>query len=509
MIPQIKEYIETNWNNFFDIQPESLQLLLLSNPQGKKITHGKCTVLIFKNHEKHPVLVSKFLRSKNAMEEKVTKEHQYLKRLKSWVRSPIAYDLTVINDRNVAIEQYRYGTSLKSDLQKRVNKLSVKDVNEVIDNITDDFNKTSALLSELVELKLDASDEQNTYGDNAINNKESLFNLLELSTSQIDVLNKLIENYTNSLQSAHLVHLDLTPSNVLKNEGVLSLIDFEFTQSSRHSFLDPMRFMFYYFHLLYELNILNGNSYEASFYYWFKENNKSKQIIEEFICSTLGEFDEESFFSRISLFLLCNLQLQLEETDFIDDAFIIQTRNLITISLNILEGEVPDLEIYNNEVELPLEELQDEFKKQQQELEDLRAAMVVRDMQIEQNTDYIKHCHNVIEEKDKALNENVQYIDQCHSAISQKDKELNENIQYINQCHDTISQKDKELDKNISYISKCHDTINDKDIQVLQLENELVNSKDLLLEQQNQIEVLHNQIRRNPLKEVIRKIRKR
>ncbi|MXO77307.1 hypothetical protein GRP75_05465 [Paenibacillus sp. OT2-17] len=483
MIPQIKNYVETNWNRFFEIKPSTLQFLLLSNPQGKKITHGKCTVLIFKNHEAKPTLVAKFLRDRKGRQEKIVSEYKILDKISGWGQAPQPFDLLRINNRYVSFEEFKPGISLKSRLQRTVNKLSLNNLEDVIDHVRSDFRNTGVLLNRFanIEIPILEIDDNSNYAHKALENYSELTSLLSLSDNNRKILNKLVEVDKETDQPTKMVHFDLTPSNILVDKGELNLIDFEFSIPSKSYFLDPLRFSFYYFYLLYELNLFRGLSCEASFYHFFAENEITQSMVHEFFEATIEGYRQESFFSYMSLFLLSNLQLQLDETDFINDDFVVQTNNLLTISLDVLQNNEVNLAVYESKVvEMTNEEVRIEYGKCQNVIANYEAAIQEKDQQLAQNLEYIEHCHKVVAEKDKELLKNTEYIEQCHATITEKDGQLEENNRYISLCHDSLKEKDEHLAVLQENISQKEQTLADLKAQLVQHEQLITSLQEKL-----------------------------
>ncbi|MFK4472285.1 putative coiled-coil protein SlyX [Paenibacillus sp. RC73] len=498
MIPQIKNYLETNWNQFFEVKTSNLQFLLLSNPQGKKITHGKCTILIFKNYETNPTLVAKFLRDRKGRQEKIVGEYKILDKISGWGRAPQPFDLLRINNRYVAFEEFKPGISLKSRLQRLVNKLSLNKLEDVIDQVRSDFRNTGVLLNDFgsIEMPILEVDENSNYAHRALENYNALTSLLSLSDNNLKILNEMLEDYKEINLPTKMVHFDLTPSNIIVDKGELNLIDFEFSTPSKSCFLDPFRFSFYYFYLLYELNLFRGLSCEASFYHFFVENEITQRIVHEFFEATIEGYKQESLFNYMSLFLLSNLQLQIDETDFINDDFVVQTNNLLTISLDILQNNEVNLAVYESKVvEMTDEEVRIEYGKCQNVIANYEAAIQEKDQQLTQNLEYIEHCHKVVAEKDKELLKNTEYIEHCHATITEKDGQLEENNRYISLCHDSIKEKDEHLavlQENIS-----------------QKEQTLVDLKAQLVQHEQLIASLQEKLNQNPIVRVFQEFRKR
>ncbi|AET57608.1 hypothetical protein HPL003_04185 [Paenibacillus terrae HPL-003] len=498
MIPQIKNYVETNWNRFFEIKPSNFQFLLLSNPQGKKITHGKCTVLIFKDHEAKPTLVAKFLRDRKGRQEKIVGEYKILDKISGWGRAPQPFDLLRINNRYVSFEEFKPGISLKSRLQRMVNKLSLNKLEDVINQVRSDFRNTGVLLNGFgsIEIPTLEIDEDSNYAHKALENYDGLTSLLSLSDNNLELLKKMVEDYKEIDQPAKMVHFDVTPSNIIVDKGELKLIDFEFSTHSKSYFLDPFRFSFYYFYLLYELNLFRGLSCEASFYYFFVENEITQSIVHEFFEATIEGYRQESLFHYMSLFLLSNLQLQIDETDFINDGFVAQTNNLLTISLDVIQNNEVNLTIYESKVvEMTDEEVRIEYGKCQDVITKYEAAIQEKDQQLAQNLEYIEHCHKVVAEKDKELLKNTEYIEHCHATITEKDEQLEENNRYISLCHNSIKEKDEHLavlQENIS-----------------QKEQSLVDLKAQLMQHEQLIASLQEKLNQNPFVRAFQEFRKR
>ncbi|WP_311080222.1 hypothetical protein [Paenibacillus polymyxa] len=505
MIPQIKNYLETNWNQFFEVKPSNLQVLLLSNPQGKKITHGKCTILIFKNNETNPTLVAKFLRDSKGRQEKIVGEYKILDKISGWGRAPQPFDLLRINNRYVSFEEFKPGISLKSRLQRMVNKLSLGALDDVIAQIRSDFRNTGILLNEFgsIEIPILEVDENSNYAHRALENYNALTSLLSLSDNNLKELNRIVEDYKEINQPTKMVHFDLTPSNILVDKDELQLIDFEFSTHSKSYFLDPFRFSFYYFYLLYELNLFRGLSCEASFYHFFVENEITQRIVHEFFEATIEGYRQESFFSYMSLFLLSNLQLQLDETDFINDDFVVQTNNLLTISLDVLQNNEVNLAVYESKVvEMTNEEVRIEYGKCQNVIANYEVAIQEKDQQLAQNLEYIEHCHKVVAEKDKELLKNTEYIEQCHATITEKDGQLEENNRYISLCHDSIKERDGHLAVLESNNIELQENISQKEQLLVDLKAQLVQHEQLIAS-------LQEKLNQNPIVRAFQEFRKR
>ncbi|OMF36040.1 hypothetical protein [Paenibacillus peoriae] len=497
MIPQIKNYVETNWNRFFEIKPSTLQFLLLSNPQGKKITHGKCTVLIFKNHEAKPTLVAKFLRDRKGRQEKIVSEYKILDKISGWGQAPQPFDLLRINNRYVSFEEFKPGISLKSRLQRMVNKLSLGTLDDVIAQIRSDFRNTGILLNDFGSMiPILEVDENSNYAHRALENYNALTSLLSLSDINLKILNEMLEDYKEINLPAKMVHFDLTPSNIIVDKGELNLIDFEFSIPSKSYFLDPFRFAFYYFYLLYELNLFRGLSCEASFYHFFVENEITQSMVHEFFEATIEGYRQESLFNYMALFLLSNLQLQLDETDFINDDFVVQTNNLLTISLDVLQNNEVNLAVYESKVvEMTDEEVRIEYGKCQNVIANYEAAIQEKDQQLAQNLEYIEHCHKVVAEKDKELLKNTEYIEHCHATITEKDGQLEGNNRYISLCHDSIKEKDEQL-------AVLQENISQKEQTLADLKEQLVQNEQLILS-------LQEKLNQNPIVRAFQEFRKR
>ncbi|ASR45675.1 hypothetical protein B4V02_02585 [Paenibacillus kribbensis] len=498
MIPHIKNYIESNWNRFFEIKPSSFQFLLLSNPQGKKITHGKCTVLIFKDREANPTLVAKFLRDRKGRQEKIVGEYKILDKISGWGRAPQPFDLLKINDRYVSFEEFKPGISLKSRLQRTVNKLSLNNLEDIIDQIRSDFRNTGVLLNGFgsIGIPIIEMDEGNNYAHRALENYNALTSLLSLSDNNLKELNRIVEDYKGINQPTKMVHFDLTPSNIMVDKEEFKLIDFEFSTPSKSYFLDPFRFSFYYFYLLYELNLFRGLSCEASFYHFFVENEITQSIVHEFFKATIEGYRQESFFNYMSLFLLSNLQLQIDETDFINDDFVEQTTNLLTISLDVIQDNEVNLAVYESKVvEMTDEEVRIEYGKCQNVIANYEATIQEKDLQLAQNLEYIEHCHKVVAEKDKELLKNTEYIEHCHATITEKDEQLEENNRYISLCHNSIKEKDDHL----AVLQE----------NILQKEQSLEDLKAQLMQHEQLIASLQEKLNQNPFVRAFQEFRKR
>ncbi|MHA7965772.1 protein kinase family protein [Paenibacillus sp. CAU 1782] len=438
MIPQIKEFLLGNWKSYFAVKPQSIQLLLLSNPQGKKITHGKITVLIFINENEKPEIVGKFLRIPQTENEKLKNEHYWLQTLNRWGHSPKSLGSMVINGRVVAFEQYVPGISLKLKIQKEINFFGIKEISLILDSIEEDFSKTSQLINDLKNIKVTSGYDRPSYMDNTIENSNYLFSILNISEPEKLFFIDLVEKIKNIDVPRTIVHFDLTPSNVIEHSNKLSIIDFEFSQISRFAFLDAYRFAYYYFYLLHESGVLPYSSLEANFWFFFIKESRTSEIVRGFINSTVNKDNKISFYESMCIFLLSNLQLQLDEVDVVSEEVITQKSALITMLIKINNG----LNIDENDFNTidPYEH----FSKE----------MFVAEMYRYQNT--LNEYTITINNKEIELSKNNSYIDLCHKTIANKDQALEQNTLYIQKCHDTIANKEKEIENLISEIEKLN-----------------------------------------------------
>ncbi|MGG4126633.1 hypothetical protein ABEW19_00075 [Paenibacillus illinoisensis] len=469
MIPQIKSYLQDNWRKYFDTQPTSIQILLLSNPQGKKITHGKITNLIFINHNKIPTLVCKFLRTYEGAIEKLIDENLLLQALKSWGRTPEPFEQTIINGKLVTFEKYIPGISMKMKIQKKVNLLGMTEIKPMLEDIKIDFEKTAIILRELTNLKISYDNKINTYIDKAISDVNRIVNLLDLSAENKITISNICKNYKFDENQRVFVHCDLTPSNIIENAEGLKIIDFEFSTYSKHIFLDVYRFMFYYFHNLHELKLLPYREYDANFWYFFTGNTDTSLFSRNLVTAVLGDLSETQFLEYMSLFLLSNLQLQIDETDALSSHFINEVSSLLTLCFKLIKGETINTVEFGSIdpfSDMSKKELISELNHRQKILDEYAVTLRNKELELEKNNEYIDRCHETIKNKDIELGNASQYISQCHEVIEKKDRELSENVVYIQTCHETISNKDNEIKINVALNRSLEQEIEKRDLML-------------------------------------------
>lgn len=503
MIPQIEQYILENWEKFSSNKPEKISSLLLSNPQGKKITHSKCTVLVFFDNKDIPSVVCKFVRTKEEECSKIINEHNILHSFGTIKNIAKPYALAEINGRKVSFEEFKSGKSIKSNFATLINMHSIMDVNEVVNVITTDFGDLSTLINSLNKTEFDEKISQNNYVCRAFANKLNLFNIIRLSTEEKELVGEIIERYVNvNQQNSRIVHFDLTPNNVIRNKDSLAIIDFEFGAVSNHLFIDPVRFLFYYFYMCHEMAILPYDSYESNFYYFFSKKSPVYSTVDKFMRSIKGlSIDKLHLWEYLILFLICNIQLQLEEVDIIDSDFISQTQKTIGLLLKLRADRNPELcsirinsddKLKNTNYNFEL--LKHKLIQVEKNLEEMKISLKEKEEQISENTQYIEKCHAVIAEKDIGLEENIKYIEKCHSVISEKDEKLAENAKYIEKCHVVISEKDERLEENKKYIENCHNVIAEKDATIEKYHGTLNEKQYELVNHINQLKLLNDRI---------------
>jgi uncharacterized coiled-coil protein SlyX len=442
MIPQMEKYLLSNWSLYFESQPRDLQFLMISNPQGKKITHAKCTVLVFKNKEKIPSLVCKFLRVNRMEQDKLIDESELLSQLKG-MDVPKVFPYFKIDQKTVTVEEYKKGNSIKRNLQLFANKYHfTKD--DFANLIKNDFNSIGIFLDKFKNKVSMISFQKNkkySYINHCFSNKNSLFEYLGISDHYRNRLNEILEDYTkrSSFQKDSLVHFDLTPSNLIRNEGKFYLIDWEFGSLSPHGFIDLFRFAYYYFEQCYLLGILPYSTYEECFRYFFIEDSEIHSIVFQFFTQLLDITTIAEMLSLLCIFLLSNLQLQRDETETPNSNIILHTKNALLLLIDEIDGKKGNIQLIENPSEKEL--LQDYT------IEDLKRMII-------ENRDYIAKCHSVIEEKDRGLLQNIDYIAKCHTTIANKDQQLEQNVTYIAKCNETISRcneviakKDQDLEQ--------------------------------------------------------------
>lgn len=469
MITQIEQHLITHWEKYFPYKPQNIQSLLLTSAQGKKAENSKCTVLIFINNKDIPDLVCKFARVKNSNgETKIKNEISLLQKSNNSheLFFPQSFEPFSINGKIVSVEQYMPGQSIKDSLVKYVNMFEIKDLVKLKGIIQTDIDDVKNLILNMRIFPINDISNSSAYIDTSLKEIDKLNDYLNLSEEYYRDVQTVIDKYqTNTFRKPRFIHSDLTPSNIIRsNDNKLSLIDFEFSDISIHEFIDPSRFIFYYFQTVNDLDVLPYRSYLKNFYHFFYEN--------EFLVSQIKGFYQSIGLSDLKyqeyllLFLICNLKLQFEEvgTQRISQQFLILTSQLIVLIIDVLNDRIVNIpdqasdDLYSDWTELELK----------QELKKLRSSLNAFQQQQENNSLYIQHCLDVINEKDNELGKNIDYIEKCHETIVNKDHELAQNIEYINKCHETIKLKEEELAKNAVYLENCR---NETSIWKLQVEN--------------------------------------
>ncbi|GEM_PF-6404642 len=484
MIPQIKKYLQENWEGYFPVKPQSIQLLLLANPQGKKITHGKITVLIFIDGNEEPEIVGKFLRTPQLENEKLTNEQHWLRELHTWGYSSKPLGNVVINDRTVTFEKFVPGISLKLKIQKKINLFRMKDISAILNDIELDFTKIARLLNELKNVKVTDRKNGYSYIDKTFQNATSLLNILNLTESEKLFFNNLLIRIEENNEPRTFVHFDFTPSNIIEHSNKLFLIDLEFSQMSSFAFLDAYRFVYYYFYLFHESRLLPYVSLEANFWFFFIKDSSLSKMVHNFINSTDDEENKLSFYESMLIFLLSNLQLQLDEGDIVSKEVINHKSKLIALlidvsnGMNINESDFEENDPYGH---FSKEMFVDEINRYQNVLNDYVTSINNKDTELSKNNSYIALCHKTIANKEDELKRANDYIEECLSTIHNKDKELENNILYIEKCHDTIANKEKQINDILNEVEKYNLDLNEskKNIEVFE-------ERNVKLEKENQ-----------------------
>ncbi|MDI4650297.1 hypothetical protein [Cohnella hashimotonis] len=436
MLPQIERYLLESWNLFFDRRPHQLSSMLLSNPQNKKNVTSKCTVLIFIDQEQEPRLVAKFSRNRNN-QKKVINEQHLLERL-TLTMTPRSFGLHDINGRKVSFEQFMKGKSVKQKLKYNIHQVfqNTLDDPDLRLTISQDFELFSAFYSAFLNQAGTFKQVSESYIDRSLERLEHHIHELDLESDFIDIANVMKLEYMESLRhtSINLSHLDMTPSNLIVQDGEMVCIDFEFSAFSQHANIDPIRFLFYYFHELHDNGVLPYGSYEANFIYFFKEDEWLQSVVTEHLSHTLSSVNpNKELWNLLFVLLIGNVQLQKEELNYIHEDFILNSKKLIEIVCGLKLGLDIHSQQYNKDsfntrahqvkskYEL-IEDLHQSALKEKQYLKDIEH----RDTLLLKNHGYIKLCQDTIESKDEQLGRNVKYIEQCHSTIELRDRQLAE-----------------------------------------------------------------------------------
>lgn len=247
MVPQLKDYLITNWNRLFGdkVLPQNLSFLEIA---GTTSAPGKVLFLIFKDNSTNPLFLAKVSRNQkdNSLLLCEYNNLQYIDKIcsqfiKDSIPRPIF--LEEIGNHRVLLETALEGKAISETLSFR-HPVSKKIISRNC-SLSIDWLIRFHIETNCKEKRLER-DNIHTYIEEPI---ESFCSTFELNTDEIKFFQNLkviIERLTNRNYPLVFQHGDFTPSNILISQNKFGIIDWEFSRTEGLLLHDLFFFLLWY-----------------------------------------------------------------------------------------------------------------------------------------------------------------------------------------------------------------------------------------------------------------------
>ena len=260
MNEEIIQFIKNQWNIHFKSElgtlPKGLSFVQLSQSHTKNYDMSRIILLIFGKEGEKPIMIAKFTKDRS-YEDSLKKEHINAETLNKALKKkifPHVYAEGYISGKLVIFEEYVDGKNVDAILRaKGVN------VERIIESTEEIFGVVKSLLSSLNNSREssragEVEEEINTLVEKLKKEGKIEEDVVERIASSAKLISKSInKNYKG------IVNMDFVPSNIFKTNSGTRIIDFEFSDESALSFIEPARFLHYYIELLGSLGVLEVN----------------------------------------------------------------------------------------------------------------------------------------------------------------------------------------------------------------------------------------------------------
>lgn len=283
MTKEILNFIDKNWNLYFKRvstrKPRNLTSIVITHSHTKNFDKGRIINLIFGENKATPIMVAKFPRA-NSYETSLLYEANRSQLLNKQLKTkvfPTVYTKKKILGKTVVFEEYVNGDNLSSYIKNQV-----KNASDIKETTLEVFESASRVLK-LFNATRETS-------NNASKNNEKFQELLRLYKEK-PLAAKLVTSYNEALKQilknkipihTGVINYDFVLSNLIESEGETRIIDFEFSVEGPYSFLEPVRFIFYYIETLTELNVLETQDFPTNLgIFCYKRKNWLRVIAEK------------------------------------------------------------------------------------------------------------------------------------------------------------------------------------------------------------------------------------
>jgi len=260
MIQSIKKYLLSHWREFNLSEPiiHDLTFIQISSSRGKKFSKGRIVYLIFLPDEEQPVLTVKMSRDES-YDYHLRNEFTNLQNLHSAYEEAVPKPLILdnINNKLVMIEVAVPGLAMNIALQNCVNSPLFSE-KKLIDRVENDFNIAKDLIKKFSRLnkKSDINNFRKEFDDIIADFRNNFDAENSLRKDINDSCNMFSALVSGSIFQ-RVVHCDFILNNILVDKSGNRVIDWEFSNNSTLLFLEPVRFIVYYWKQLYNLKVFN------------------------------------------------------------------------------------------------------------------------------------------------------------------------------------------------------------------------------------------------------------
>jgi len=323
MLKTIQQHVLNDWERLFPSlkRPDAIHTLQVSQSHRKDFSKGRIVHLLFADGADQPFAAARFCRDR-AYEGSLEREASIRRGLTSGGLMecvPAVLDMPVLGGKLVMIETAAEGVPMSVTVEGGCCRLGMDALRELAGR---HFGIAAKFMGALkAGTRPEAGTDDGKPWDEigpVITKYVNLFGVSGVEEYSAFGLGQAAARLLGDGSGACLVHMDFTPSNMmLAEDGGLKVIDWEFSRRGRLGFLDPMRFIYYYYSILKGQGVFGKDAFFETF---LKPGNWFTSLAMGFAAEVEGPAlkDEDAFRTLLGVFLIYEASLQTEVAGGVD-----------------------------------------------------------------------------------------------------------------------------------------------------------------------------------------------
>jgi len=418
---ETKKYILNHPEIFFKegYVTKDISGLLIIKGHGKIPMRRRVAILWFIDDEKEPYLISRFCLDdsyRSSLNNEIQAYQYFLERGEHI--TPEAFGIYKIADKDVYFESAVTGVTLPAELFQNI--IGLSHGNDTLESLVLHQFRICEKIIQMFDKCNNPANEQEL-----VNELEELINYWNLSQSRdkhkyINHLKNEITIFFKQCQvHRRIVNFDFIPSNVILNDNVRTVVDWEHSAISVHRWIEPIRFLVYSFRHLVDFKTINATSV-IDLYLILQSDHWFGKLGRNFLSNTTRiSFDKSNkaaLQSIFTLYLLTEYKLQQENSILGVD------QDMKKLLSNIMDDTLERELLISNylEIQKQLEQLHHDFDertswalKLDAELKERRAYIQKLQQEFEERTQWALR----LDDENKNLREEIKKL---HSIVYSK-----------------------------------------------------------------------------------------